>query len=169
MIEDNSNAVLLAAIIGAHGISGEVRLKLFADSEDSFAAFKTYDAGGRTLTLTSMKRAGKSFVARFKEIHDRTAAEALKGTRLTVDRDRLPEPGEGEVYAADLIGRSVGTPDGRLVGHIHAVENYGAGDILDIEKPDGKRFMLAFNADTVPIFGDNVTVDPDYLDEADRP
>lgn len=167
--ESPDDHVMLAAIIGAHGVSGEVRLKLFAESVDSFAAYGTYDADGRSLTLSSTKHAGKSLVARFVEVRTREAAEALKGKSLTVPRAALPDPEDDEIYVADLIGRSVGTPDGRLVGHIHAVENYGAGDILDIEKPDGKRFMLAFSREAVPEVGDNIVVDPDHLDEADRP
>lgn len=169
MSSNLDNPVTLAAIIGAHGVSGEVRLKLFAASADGFAAYQAYDVDGQVLTLVSTKRAGKSLVARFAEVTTCEAAEALKGKPLTVARNSLPALDDDEIYVADLIGRSVGTPDGKLVGHVHAVENYGAGDILDIEKPDSKRFMLALNRETVPELGDNIIIDPDYLDEADRP
>jgi 16S rRNA processing protein RimM len=82
--------IALAAISGAHGISGEVRLKLFAESIDSIRAHKTMTVGGRTLTLASVKGGGGAPVARFAEIADRSAAEALRGQLLLVPRSALP-------------------------------------------------------------------------------
>ena len=96
--------VILAAVAGAHGVGGEVRLKLFAESLDSLKAHKALFAGERPLTLKSVKPGGNGAIARFAEIADRGAAEALRGTLLTVPRDALPPLGEGEYYHADLIG-----------------------------------------------------------------
>jgi 16S rRNA processing protein RimM len=152
--------VTLAAIIGAHGVTGEVRLKLFAESLDSLKRHKSFDAAGTTLTLKSAKPGANGVIARFAEIADRNAAEMLRGRELSVPRGALPPLAEGEYYAADLVGRAVVTPDGDPIGTVAAVENYGAGDILDIEKPDGRRFMAPFNANAVPEVGERIVLDP---------
>ena len=163
MVRRDDTPITLAAITGAHGVRGEVRLKLFADSEDSFRAYGRYCAGERELVLKNLKRAGKSLVARFEGISTRDAAEALRGTALTVARGALPALEDGEVYVADLVGLPVEALDGTAMGTVHAVENYGAGDILEIELPDGKRVMLPFTQDAVPEVGDIVRIDADYM------
>ena len=94
----------------------------------------------------------------------REAAEALRGTLLTVARAALPALADGEYYHADLIGLAVVAADGAAVGRVAAVENYGAGDILEIEKPDGKRFMVPFRPEAVPEVGERVVVDPAYVE-----
>jgi 16S rRNA processing protein RimM len=131
--------VTLAAVIGAHGVTGEVRLKLFTDD---LTAHRTLDAGGRALTLKTIRPGANGHVARFAEITDRNAAEALRGTALTVPRASLPPLDEGEYYHADLIGLPCVSSEGGAIGVAVAVENFGAGDIVEIEKPDGKRFMV---------------------------
>ena len=151
--------VTLAAIAGAHGIRGEVRLKVFAESLDSLKRHKAFQAGGRTLTLKSLKPGKPDAIARFAEVADRTAAEALRGTPLTVARDTLPPLADGEYYHADLIGLPAVSTDGTALGHVAAVENFGAGDILEIERPDGRRFMVPISADAVPEVAEHVTVD----------
>jgi 16S rRNA processing protein RimM len=138
--------VTLAAVIGAHGVTGELRLKLFGDGPESFSRFKNFDAGGRILTLKSIRHGPNGAVARFAEIADRNAAEALRGTAITVPRSAFPPLGEGEYYHFDLIGMPCLSSDGSEVGTIAAVENFGAGDIIEIEKPDGKRFMVPIHA-----------------------
>ena len=134
--------VTLAAVVGAHGIGGEVRLKLFAEDVDSLKRHTRLHAGDRLLTLKSVKPGRAGAIARFAEIADRSAAEALRGTLLTVPRDALPPLEEGEYYHADLIGLPCVTPGGRLLGTVAAVENFGAGDIIEIERADGSRFMV---------------------------
>jgi 16S rRNA processing protein RimM len=155
--------VTLAAVAGAHGIGGEVRLKLFAESLDSLRRHRRFEAAGRTLTLKSLKPGKPDATARFVEINSRDEAEALRGTVLTVDRADLPALGEGEYYHSDLIGLPAVTPDGAAVGTVVAVENFGAGDILEIEKPDGKRFMLPFRPEAVPEVNERVVVEPAYV------
>ena len=155
--------VTLAAIAGAHGVTGEVRLKLFAESADSLRRHRRFDAGGRTLTLKKLKQSGKSLVARFEGVDTRDAAEALRGTTLDVPREALPTPEADEIYVADLIGRPVVDESGADVGIVHAVENYGASDILDIERPGGKRVMVPFTRDAVTDVGDRLTVDSAFL------
>lgn len=155
--------VALAAVAGAHGIQGEVRLKLFADSPDSLERHKAFEAGGRTLTLRSLRPDKAGAIARFTEITDRTAAEGLRGTVLTIARADLPPLAEGEYYHADLIGLSVADTDGASVGVVVAVENFGAGDILEIEKPDATRFMVPFTPVAVVEVGERVVIDAAFI------
>lgn len=144
--------VTLAAIIGAHGVTGEVRLKLFGDGPDSLRAYKSFDAAGRTLTLKSIRPGPNGAVARFAEITDRNDAEAMRATALTVPRSALPPLGEGEYYHFDIIGLPCISSDGEALGVIVAVENFGAGDVIEIERPredisrPAKRFMVPIKA-----------------------
>jgi 16S rRNA processing protein RimM len=103
-------------------------------------------------------------IARFAEIADRTAAEALRGTVLTVPRVSLPPLADGEYYHADLIGLPVVDTDGASIGTVVAVENFGAGDILEIEKPDHKTFMVPLTSVAVPEIGATVVVDAAFVD-----
>ncbi len=132
MIVDPS-MVVLAAVTGAHGIGGEVKVKLFTDD---LAAWRSFNDGA--LTMTSLR----GLVARFEEVRDREAAERLRGTLLTVPRTSLPPLGDGEYYHADLVGLPVHDEAGALLGHVAAVEDFGAGDLLDVEREDGRRFMV---------------------------
>lgn len=145
---------MLAVVTGAHGIGGEVKLKLFTDD---LAAFKVF-AGG-ALTLKSLR----GNVARFEEVADRTAAERLRGTELTVPRSALPPLGEGEYYHADLIGLPAVSTTGEPLGHVVAVENFGAGDILEVERVGGRRFMVPMRPDAVPEWGERVVVDEAFV------
>ena len=129
--------VVLAAVTGAHGIAGEVKLKVFADDLSAFTAFND-----GALTLTSLR----GNIARFAEVRDRTAADGLRGTELTVPRDALPPLAEGEYYHADLLGLPVVSTAGVAVGQVVAVENFGAGDVIEVERADSKRFMAPMNA-----------------------
>ncbi|MCC6940856.1 MAG: 16S rRNA processing protein RimM [Novosphingobium sp.] len=145
--------VTLAAITGAHGVTGEVRLKLFGEG---VAALKRYRAFcDSKLTVTSLRDDSKGgAIARFAEVTDRTAAEKLRGTALTVPRSTLPPLGEGEYYHADLLGLPAVSTTGEALGECIAIENFGAGDVIEIRKPDGKRFMVPMKLDAVPEWDD---------------
>ncbi len=157
--------VTLAAIAGAHGVRGEVRLKLFGEGADTLRAFSVFEAGTRKLTLKSIRPANQGAVATFAEITDRSGAEALRGTVLTVPRSALPPLGEGEYYHHDLLGLRCVSTDGSAVGDVVAIDNFGAGDILEIAKPDGKRFMVPMNARAVPEWNDDgVTIDAAFVE-----
>lgn len=141
--------VTLAAIVGAHGVGGEVRLKLFGEGVESLRRFRAFNASA--LTLVKLRDDGKGgAIARFAEVADRTAAEALRGTALTVPRSALPPLGAGEYYHADLIGLRAVSTDGEELGRCIAVENFGAGDVIEIERPGGKRFMVPMRVEAVP-------------------
>jgi 16S rRNA processing protein RimM len=147
------NPVTLAAIAGAHGVTGEVRLKLFGEGVTALKRYKSFNDGALTLKSARDDNKGGAIV-RFAEIADRTAAEKLRGTLVTVPRSALPPLEEGEYYHADLIGLVAVSDAGEALGRVVAVENYGAGDILDIEQPDGKRFMVPMNEAAVPEWND---------------
>ena len=141
--------VTLAAITGAHGVTGEVRLKLFGEGLEALSAHRSFNDGA--LTLKKLRDDGKGgAIARFAELPDRTAAEKLRGTPLTVPRSALPPLDEGEYYHIDLIGLAAVTRAGEPLGTVVAVENFGAGDILEIERPDGKHFMVPMRTEAVP-------------------
>jgi len=139
--------VTLAVIIGAHGVTGEVRLKLFTDD---LARYQSVRVGGRDLTLKSVRAGSNGAIARIAEITDRNAAEALRGTELTVPRSALPPLEEGEYYHSDLIGLPCFSTEGEALGNVVAIDNFGAGDVIEIERPDGKRFMVPMRAEAVP-------------------
>ena len=137
--------VTLAVVTGAHGVAGEVRLKVFAEDLKAHKAFN-----GGALTLKALRVTPQGAIARFAEIPDRTTAEKLRGTELSVPRSALPPLGEGEYYHADLIGLPAVSDAGEVLGTVMLVENFGAGDVLEIERPDGKRFMVPMRPEAVP-------------------
>lgn len=154
--------VILAAVVGAHGIQGEVRLKLFAESIESLRRHRSILVGGTPLTLVAVKGDGTP-IARLAEITDRSAAESLRGQTLTVPRDALPPLAEGEYYHADLVGLTCESPEGDVLGSVKAVENFGAGDILEIETPDGRLSMVPFKPGIADIGDGKIVVDPLFL------
>ena len=154
--------VALAAISGAHGLGGEVRLKLFAASIDSLKRHKQVLVGERALSLLSVRGGGQP-VARFAGVDDRNAAEALRGLLVTVEREALPALAEGEYYHADVIGLPCVDAAGEPIGTVFAVENFGAGDLLEIEKPDGKRGLVPFRPGIADLKDTRIVVDPAFL------
>ncbi|MEA3012979.1 MAG: rRNA processing protein RimM [Sphingomonadales bacterium] len=155
--------VTLAAVAGAHGLGGEVRLKLFAEGVDSLRRHKILFAGERQLTLKSVKPGSAGAIARFAEIADRAAAEALRGTLLTVPRAALPPLEEGEYYHADLIGLPCESAAGEALGTVAGVENYGAGDLLEVERPDGKKALIPFKPGIADLVEGHIVADPAFL------
>jgi 16S rRNA processing protein RimM len=156
--------VTLAAIAGAHGVTGEVRLKLFGEGVAALKRHKSFNDGA--LTLKSLRDDGKGgAVARFAEVADRNAAEALRGTTLSVPRSTLPPLAEGEYYHADLLGLAAVSDTGEALGTVVAVENFGAGDVLEIERPDAKRFMVPMTVAAVPEWnGERVVIAADFAE-----
>ncbi len=153
-------SVTLAVVIGAHGIDGQVRLKVFAED---FGSYKSFNQGA--LTLKASQAGNNGTIARFAEIADRNAAEAMRGTELTVPRSALPLLGEGEYYHADLMGLPVVSTTAEELGRVVLIENFGAGDVLEIERPNGKRFMIPMNADAVPEWSaERLVVNADFVE-----
>ena len=156
--------ITLAAITGAHGVAGEVRLKLLGDGLESLKSHKHYNDGALTLQKIRSDNKGGA-IARFAGIDNRTAAEKLRGTTLSVSRNDLPPLEDGEFYHSDLIGLAVVTDSGEPVGEVRAIENFGATDIVEIEKPDGKSFMIPLTEQAVPEWNaERLVMSADFLD-----
>lgn len=162
--------VCVGVISGARGLRGDVRVKSFTARPEDVAAYGPVsdESGGRTFALTVTGRAGAHVIARIEGVADRTAAETLKGIRLYVARDALPAPDEDEYYLADLVGLAVeraGGEDGDAepFGRVRAVHDFGGGDVVDIERPDGSSVMVPFTKACVPVVdiaGGRIVVDP---------
>jgi 16S rRNA processing protein RimM len=149
--------VLLAAVIGAQGLKGEVKVKAFSETPEALARYRDFHTkDGRRFTVEAARaaRPGEAVLS-LAEVRDRSAAEALKGTELYIARDALPAPDEDEFYHADLIGLRAEDAEGRILGTVHAIHNFGAGDVIEIVRPNsdgsgGDNVLLAFTRDTVP-------------------
>ena len=158
--------ICLGVITGAHGVRGLVRIKSFTAAPGDIAAYGPLDdeAGTRRFEVAVKGEAKGAVPAALAGVEDRNAAEALKGTRLYVDRAALPPPqDEEEYYHADLIGLRAEDATGRNLGRVVAVHNFGAGDLLEIERPDGTELLLPFTKAAVPsveIAAGRLTVEP---------
>jgi 16S rRNA processing protein RimM len=155
--------VALAAVAGAHGIKGEVRLKLFTDSAESLARHARLFVGGVERRLAKVRGDAKGAVARFEGVDDRTAAEALRGALVEIDRAALPPLGEGEYYHADLIGLPCVDRSGDSLGTVVAVENFGAGDLLEVAGEGGKRSLIPFKPGIADLEDGRIVLDPEFL------
>jgi 16S rRNA processing protein RimM len=161
--ESGERKIALAAVAGAHGVKGELRLKLFSDSASSLAAHQKLYVGGAERRLLAIRDSGKTAVACFEGVADRSAAEALRGSLVEVDRSALPPLEDGEYYHADLIGLPAVDRDGNAVGTVVAVENYGAGDLLEIEREDGTRSLIPFKPGIADLEEGRIVLDPEFL------
>lgn len=155
--------IALAAVAGAHGVRGELRLKLFTDSAENLKRYGTVFVGGVERKLESVRPGPSGAVARIEGIGDRSAAEALRGSLVEVERSALPPLEEGEYYHADLIGLPCFDREGRELGSVVAVENYGAGDLLEVETGSGKRSLIPFRPGIAERDGERIVLDPEFL------
>lgn len=151
MAADDS-LILLGTIGAPHGVRGEVRIKAFTGDPLAIAEYGPLSAkDGRSFEIEDLRPAKEVVVARLKGVDTREAAEALNGTQLFVPRDRLPPPeDEDEFLQADLLGCSVLGPEGAVLGVVKTVENFGAGDLLEIETPDGRFVLMPFTKAYAP-------------------
>jgi 16S rRNA processing protein RimM len=163
-----ADRILVAEIGAAHGIRGEVRLRSFTEDP---VAVKDYgplesEDGTQRFAIESLRPAKDCLVARVAGVTDRTAAEALRNTRLYVGRNRLPATDNDEFYHADLIGLAAVAADGRELGHVIAVHNFGAGDLIELQPTaGGAAVMVPFTAVAVPVVdiaGRRIVVDPPH-------
>ncbi len=158
-----ANRIALAAVAGAHGIKGDLKLKLFSASTETVAGQSTVFVGGREYRLTEVKASGKGAIASLEGVNDRSAAESLRGQLIEVDRSALPPLDNGEYYHADLIGLECVDRDGESVGTVVAVENYGAGDLLEVQTDGGKRSLIPFKAGIADLEGGAIVLDREFL------
>ena len=157
--------VCVARIGAAHGVRGQVKLWTF--TEDPFAVTRygplsTKD-GVRQFEVTQAREAKGFLVATLKGVTDRDEAERLNGVELYVARDRLPATGADEYYHADLIGLAAVTPTDQPLGRDIAIHNFGAGDLLEIERPNGKRALVPFRPGIADLTDGKIVADPDFL------
>lgn len=163
--------VLLAAIIGAQGLKGEVKVKSFTSSPGGLRDYGVlHTKSGRTLKITAFRatKSGEAVIA-FEGVTDRNAAEALRGEQLFVARTALPQTAQEEFYHADLIGLEARDGEGRVIGKIAGLHNYGASDVIEIARVGDDHLLMAFTRETVPVIqiaqGFVVVAVPDEDDE----
>lgn len=164
-------------VVGApHGVRGAVRVKSFTDIPEAIAGYGMLEdeSGERQFTLRVVGNAkGDGMViAKLSGIVDRDRAEALRGLRLYAPRAALPATEEGEFYHADLVGLAVELRDGARLGTVIAVHDFGAGDVIDIERAEGQPVLVPFTRAAVPVVdisGGRIVIDPpDGLLDAPR-
>jgi 16S rRNA processing protein RimM len=163
--------ICLGVITGAHGLDGAVLIRSFTADPASIGAYGALgDAEAkRSFALKVRRVTAKGVVAKIVGIADRTAAEGLKGVELYIGRDALPEPDEDEVYVADVIGLRVEDKDGRSMGTVTSMDNYGAGDVMEVTHDLGGKLLLPFTRAAVPVVdvaAGRVVVDPPAMSEA---
>jgi 16S rRNA processing protein RimM len=144
--------VCVGAVATAHGVRGALKLRCFTERPEDIAAYGPVynDRGEKLFDLRIIGDAKGGVIVRAAGIEDRDAAEALRGLELFVPREKLPEPAEDEFYLADLEGLDVVTTDGRPFGTVRQVQDYGAGDLVEIRTPDGRTEILPFDRRTFP-------------------
>lgn len=158
--------ICLGKITDAHGIRGEIRVRAYTEAPEDIGAYGPLEdeAGNRRFSLSKVRLVKGGVIARLDGIKDRTQAEALKGTELYVDRAKLPEQEDGVWYHTDLIGLAVLDMEGTALGEVVSVQNYGAGDLLEIRPADrGSTLFVPFTEDVVPVVdvaGGSLSINP---------
>jgi 16S rRNA processing protein RimM len=149
---DSPRRILLGEITGAHGIRGDVLVRSYAETPEAVAAYGplTDASGKKSYSLRIVRVTSKGIVARVAGVDDRNAAEPLRGTKLYVDRAKLPPTNEAEFYHTDLIGLRAISADGEALGTIVSVQNFGAGDLLELKPLEGATEFIPFEDRFVP-------------------
>lgn len=150
---ENSKLILVAQVAGGFGVKGEVRVTAYTADPMALLAYRDLlrADGSPGLTLTSARPDKAGVVGRAKEIATKEQADALRGLKLFIPRDRLPEPDEDEFYLTDLVGVEARDPDGVVLGAVRSVQNFGADDMLEIAPAaGGPTWYLPFTKDAVP-------------------
>ena len=147
-----SEELCLGVIIGPHGIKGAVRVKSFTEKPKSIAEYGTlHDKYGKSFDLQLEGQSKGTLIVSIKGMTTRTQAEVLKGTELFIKRKVLPHTVDGEYYHADLVGLNVYNRDGKKMGVVKAIHNFGAGDIVEVVIAETENTVLIpFNNNTVP-------------------
>ena len=143
--------ILVGRVAGAFGVKGEIRVTSYTDEPAALARYRDLKRADGTpaLTLTGGRAHKGALIARAEEVATREDAEALRGLELFVPRDALPPSDDDEFYFADLVGLRAVTPDGAELGRIKSVQNFGAGDLLEIAPETGPTWWLPFTMEAV--------------------
>lgn len=146
-----SKRILIGEIATAHGIKGFVKVRSFVDDDDLLQGDNVFTAesGPKTIKITLKNALKGDWVAEVKGVADRNEAERLRGTKLYIDREAMPEADDGEYYVEDLKGLKVIDKDGKDIGVVLSVENFGASDLIDIKPESGASFYIPFTDNTV--------------------
>lgn len=164
-----TDRVCVAQIIGSHGVHGRLRVKSFTADPESVFDYNpvTDEAGTRSFTLRMTGMGKDHFLVEATGVKGRDAADALKGVRLFVDRDRLPALNdEDEFYHTDLIGMetvSVGEEGDVAFGTIKAIHDFGAGDVVELLHVSGKTVFIPLSRACVPLVdvkAGRIVIDP---------
>ncbi len=149
---ERGRLICVGAVAGAFGVHGEARIKSFCAEPEAIAAYGPLvtEDGRREFAIRLTRPVKGGFAARLSGVETREAAEALRGTRLCVPRERLPEPEPDEFYHADLVGLAVVDPAGAPLGRVVALHDFGAGDVIEIARGGGKSVMIPFTRAVVP-------------------
>ena len=140
-----SRDVLLGVVIGAQGLKGEVKVKTFTETPQALAAYgPLHGKDGREIRVTFLREIKDGAVLQLHGVNDRSSAEALKGTELFVSRDALPDADADEFYHTDLVGLRAEDTEGRAIGSVRAVHNFGAGTVIEIVRENGDDVFLSF-------------------------
>jgi 16S rRNA processing protein RimM len=144
--------VLIGRVAGAFGVKGEVRITAYGDEPMALLTYRRllHKDGRVAFTLVSGRAAKGDLIAKTEDVLVKEAIDALRGLELYVPREVLPTPEEDEFYLTDLIGLRAVTPEGEVLGVVKAVQNFGAGDILEVEPDGGPAFYLPFTREAVP-------------------
>ena len=147
-----SHPVQLATIGAAHGTKGEVKVKTFTAAPLDLASYGSlYDKNGKQFEIDDIRIQKNAVIVRFSGVTDRDAAESLKGTELYVERDQLPDDlDEDEFYHTDLIGLKVKDELGQKIGTVHALFDFGGGDLLELKLIKQKMVLIPFSKAAVP-------------------
>lgn len=145
---ENTKRICLGEISTAHGVRGLVRIRIYGDDPQALSAYGplfTTETGDKTITVKMKNAANKYWIAEIAGVTDRNVAETLRGTKLWIERDKLPDlEDDDEFYYEDLIGMTVKTATEDNVGVVVAVENFGASDLLEVKPPAGPTFYLPY-------------------------
>jgi len=144
--------ILIGEIATAHGIKGLVKVRSYVDDETLLESKPLYteETGNKTIVLTLKNALKNDWLMEADGVTDRNAAEDLRGTQLYIDRDQLPDAGDGEFYVEDMKGMKVVDAKGNDIGTILSVENFGASDLLDIRPAaGGDSFYVPFTDETI--------------------
>lgn len=142
----------VARVAGAFGVRGEIRITTFTEDPLALATYKvlTREDGSPGLTITAARAVKGAVIARAQGIDTRDQAEALRGLKLFIAREALPAPDEDEFYHADLIGLSIETAAGEPMGKVKTIQDFGAGDLIEVQPPMGASWWLPFTREAVP-------------------
>lgn len=151
-LDQPSKRICIGKIAGAHGVKGLVKIHPYCEDHALLEQAQDHK-------ITIKSSAGKHLLGSVEGVHDRDAADALRNTELFITRDKLPEIEEdGAFYYEDLIGLKCVDESGTDIGKVIAVENYGAGDLLEIKPLSGHSFLIPYNDEFVPDVGETVTL-----------